>query len=266
MRRLFLAAWLIVCCAACRGTNVAPRARLRVAAAADLNAAFGEIASRFESSHPVDVDVTYGSSGTLYSQLANEAPFDLFFSADVDYPQRLARAGLTLPDGAFEYGVGRLVVWVAGSSPLDVAGLGVRALSDDGVRHVAIANPAHAPYGRAAIAALTSEHLDARVAPKLVYGENVGQALQFVQSGAADAGIVALSLALTPAGKSGRWFEIPQADYPPLRQGGAILKWAVDPAAARALRDLVVGAEGRSILQRYGFSPPAGQPPAPHVT
>src|ERR1051325_2017931 len=106
MRRLFLAAWLIVCCAACRGTNVAPRARLRVAAAADLNAAFGEIASRFESSYPVDVDVTYGSSGTLYSQLANEAPFDLFFSADVDYPQRLPRGGFSLPVRAVAYEAG----------------------------------------------------------------------------------------------------------------------------------------------------------------
>jgi len=243
--------------AACRSPSGPPRrARLRIAAASDLNAALGDMVGRFSATHPVDVDIAYGSSGALYQQLANGAPFDMYFSADVEYPQRLSRGGATLGGGDFEYGIGKIVVWVAGSSKLDVEHDGLRVLTDISVHHVAIANPEHAPYGRAALAALKSEGLEDKVRPKLVNGENVAQALQFVQSATADAGIVALSLALTPGGKSGRWFEIPQTEYPPLRQGGTILKWAADPAMARAFRDFVMSGDGRSILQQYGFSPP----------
>ncbi len=262
MRRISIALCLalLFAAAACTSSVEPPggrRARLRIAAASDLNAALGEIVARFTATHTVDVDVTYGSSGTLFQQLTSQAPFDVYFSADVDYPRRLAKGGYTLADGDFEYGVGRLVVWIPGSSTLDVSRDGMRVLTDASVHHVAIANPEHAPYGRAAIAALKTTGLEAAVRPKLVNGENVAQALQFVQSGAADAGIVALSLALTPGGKNGRWFEIPQADYPPLRQGGTILKWAADPAMARALRAFVIGADGRTILQQFGFSPPS---------
>jgi molybdate transport system substrate-binding protein len=259
MRRISIALCLALLCAAAACRSSPPgggRVRLRIAAASDLNAALGEIIGRFTVQHTVDVDVTYGSSGTLFQQLTNQAPFDMYFSADVDYPRRLAQGGYTLADGDFEYGIGRLVVWVAGSSALDVSRDGLRVLTDSSVHHVAIANPEHAPYGRAAIAALKTAGLETAVRPKLVNGENVAQALQFIQSGAADAGIVALSLALTPGGKSGRWFEIPQTDYPPLRQGGTILKWAADPATARALRAFVISADGRTILQQFGFSPP----------
>src|SRR5258708_8856459 len=223
MRRISIALCLalLFAAAACTSSVEPPggrRARLRIAAESDLNAALGEIVARFTATHTVDVDVTYGSSGTLFQQLTSQAPFDVYFSADVDYPRRLAKGGYTLADGDFEYGVGRLVVWIPTSSTLDVSRYGIPVLTDASVHHVAIANPEHAPYGRAAIAALKTTGLEAAVRPKLVSGENVAQALQFVQSGAADAGIVALSLALTPGGKNGRWFEIPQADYPPLRQ------------------------------------------------
>lgn len=259
MNRLFaalVAASLFA--SACRAPAGPPRrSRLRIAAASDLNAALSEIVARFTASHAVDVDITYGSSGALYSQLTNQAPFDIFFSADTEYPRRLAAGGAVLAGGDFEYGTGKLVVWVSGSSPLDVSRDGLRVLTDITVHHVAIANPEQAPYGRAAIAALKSAGLEAAVRPKLVNGENVAQALQFVQSGTADAGIVALSLALTPGGKSGRWAEIPPSDYPPLRQAGAILKWTVDPETARAFRAFVISADGRTILQQYGFSPPA---------
>ena len=243
-------------CGGSGGPASAVRPRLRIAAASDLNAALSEIIARFTASRRVDVDVTYGSSGNLYQQLTNQAPFDMFFSADVEYPRRLAAGGATLADGEFEYGVGRLVVWVPGSSTLDVSGAGLRVLADVSVHHVAIANPEHAPYGRAAIAALQHAGLEAAVRPKLVNGENVAQALQFVESGAADAGIVALSLALTPGGRLGRWFEVPLDSYPPLRQGGTILKWAADKETAKALRAFVLSADGRAILQQFGFSPP----------
>jgi molybdate transport system substrate-binding protein len=240
----------------CGGAGTAPRGKghVRVAAASDLNAALAALVARFGESHDVDVSVSYGSSGTFYTQLLNHAPFDLFLSADIDYPRRLAARGLTIPDGEFTYGVGRLVVWVRASSPVDPSRDGLQSLTEAAVTHIAIANPEHAPYGRAAMAALHTAGILDRVRPKLVYGENVAQALQFVQSGAAEAGIVALSLALAPNLKDqGRWVELPLAAYPRMEQGGTILQWAADVESAKALRAFVLGADGRALLKQYGF-------------
>jgi molybdate transport system substrate-binding protein len=236
------------------GRTPAGGRRVRVAAAADLNVALGELITQFRAAHDVDVTVSYGSSGTFYAQLLNQAPFDLFLSADLEYPRQLAARGLTVPDGEFLYGIGRLVVWVPNASPLDVQRDGIEALADPRVTHIAIANPQHAPYGRAAIAALRGSGLYDAVKSKIVNGENVAQAMQFAQSGAADAGVVALSLVLAPNAKdSGRWAEIPLRLYPRMEQGGTILKWAGDLESARALRAFVLGAEGRAVLKRYGF-------------
>ena len=230
-----------------------------MAAAADLNAALGDIITKFGASHDVDVSVSYGSSGTFYAQLLNEAPFDLFLSADVTYPNQLAARGLTLPQSEFTYAIGRLVLWAPSSSPLDLERDGLQALTTASIAHVAVANPEHAPYGRAAVAAMRAAGVYERVQPKLVLGENVAQALQFVQSGAADAGIVALSLTLAPNMKDkGRRFEIPPGSYPSIDQGGAILKWAADVDAARALRGFLLSADGGAILKQYGFSLPDG--------
>jgi molybdate transport system substrate-binding protein len=238
------------------GAERSPRSKghVRVAAAADLNAALGALVEKFGESHDVDVTVSYGSSGTFYAQLLNRAPFDLFLSADIEYPRQLAARGLTIPDGEFTYAFGRLVVWVRASSAVDPAHDGLSSLAGSAVKHVAIANPEHAPYGRAAMAALQTDGILDRVRPKLVYGENVAQALQFVQSGAAEAGIVALSLVLAPNLKDqGRWAEIPLTAYPRIEQGGTILQWAADVESAKALRAFVVGADGRALLKQYGF-------------
>lgn len=241
----------------CRGEPAPRRAQLRIAAASDLNAALGDLTARFSASHPVDVSVSYGSSGTFYAQLLNQAPYDLFFSADMDYPRQLAARGATLPGGEFEYGVGRLVVWVPSGSSIDPKRDGLRALTSPAVQHVSMANPDHAPYGRAAVAALRAAGMYDAVRSKLVLGESVAQALQFVESGAADAGIVAMSLALGPAVRDkGKFGEIPAADYPRLDQEGTILRWAADVEAARAFRSFVVSGEGRAILRQYGFSMP----------
>ena len=231
-----------------------PRGRVRVAAAADLNVALPAIVSRFGAAHDVDVTIAYGSSGTFFAQLLNEAPFDLFLSADLDYPNQLVTRGLTVPQSEFTYAVGRIVLWAPASSPLDVAHHGLRALTAPSLAHVAIANPAHAPYGRAAVAALESAGVYAAVQPKLVFGESVAQAMQFAQSGAADAGIVARSLALATG--AGVVFEIPPATYPRMDQGGVILRWAADADAARALRGFLLSADGRAILERSGFALP----------
>jgi molybdate transport system substrate-binding protein len=229
-----------------------------VAAAADLRFALDDVLTPFRSSHPdIQVRVTYGSSGNFFAQLNNRAPFDLFLSADMDYPRRLIDQGLADPDSAFVYAVGHLVVWVPRHSALDVGRLGRRALLEPSVRKIAIANPRHAPYGRAAEAALKTAGLYDKVQERLVYGENVAQTAQFVQTGAADVGIIALSLALAPTLRDeGRYREIAVDSYPRLEQGGVILSWAKDREAAEVLRAFVAGDEGKAILRRYGFSLP----------
>lgn len=248
---------LVAALAVCAGS--APAAdpqKLTVAAAADLRFALDELAPLFRAAHPsVDLAITYGSSGNFFAQIQNGAPFDVFLSADVDYPRRLIAAGLASKDSLFLYGVGRIVVWVPAGSPLDPA-LGIHVLESASVRHIAIANPQHAPYGRAAEAALRSLGVYDRVSPNLVLGENIGQAFEFVESGAAEVGIVALSLALAPAARShGRYWEVPETAYPKIEQGGVILARA--PAGpANQFRAFLLSADGRRILKQYGFSVP----------
>ncbi len=140
----------------------------------------------------------FGSSGNFYAEIGNQAPFDVFLSADSEYPRRLIEAKLAIADSIFVYGVGHIVLWVPNASPLDLPRLQMRALEAASVKRVAIANPQHAPYGRAAQAAIKSAGVYDRIASKLVLGENIAQTFQFAQSGAADIGIVALSLALAP--------------------------------------------------------------------
>lgn len=240
---------LALCSAACAPHR--PPQKLTVAAAADLNFALPEIARQFRAAAPaVELQIAYGSSGNFFAQIGNGAPFDVFLSADVAYPRQLATAGVGAGNSVFIYAVGRLVVWVPAASPLDPA----TALRAPSVRHVAIANPQHAPYGRAAQAALRSLGLYQTVEPKLVLGENIAQTLQFVESGAADTGIVALSLALAPPARArGRYWEIPLDAYPRMEQGGIILK---DSQAARDFRGFLLSAGGRRILQQYGFVVP----------
>jgi molybdate transport system substrate-binding protein len=228
---------------------------VRVAAAADLKFALDDLLADFHEQHPdIRVRVTYGASGNFFAQLSNKAPFDLFFSADVEYPRRLIEKGLAARDDEFLYAVGHLAVWVRRESALDLERLGIRALLDPAVRKVAIANPRHAPYGRAAVAALKKLGVHDQLAGKLVNGENVAQAAQFVEAGSADAGVIALSLALSPALRAkGRYWKVPLDAYPRLEQGGVILSWARDRQAAEALRTFVSGPGGKAVLKRYGF-------------
>lgn len=236
--------------------RAAPPRRVTVAAAADLQFALAEVDAAFTRAHPdITVSATYGSSGAFYAQIMNGAPYDVFLSADEAYPQRLVQAGLAEGPAAFRYSRGRLALWVPKGSALALGRLGMKALLDPSVARIAIANPRHAPYGRAAEAALAKLGLLEAVRPRLVYGENIAQAAQFVQSGAADIGILALSLLKGPAlAGAGRSFEVPLDAYPPLDQGGVILARAKDQAAARAFCAFLRGAEGAAILRRYGFS------------
>jgi molybdate transport system substrate-binding protein len=229
-----------------------------VAAASDLKFALDEVIARFLKGHPdVDLKASYGSSGNFFAQLSDGAPFDLYLAADIDYPRRLIDAGRAEPDSLFLYAVGRLVVWVPNASPLDLEALGMRVVADPSVRKIAIANPRHAPYGRAAEAAMKTLGVYDAVKDRLVQGENIAQAAQFVESGSADVGILALSLAMAPAMRDkGRYWAVPLDAYPPLRQGGVILARTGAREATRLLKDFIAGPEGRAILARYGFVAP----------
>jgi molybdate transport system substrate-binding protein len=229
-----------------------------VAAAADLKFALDEIVQQFEKEHPqAKVSVTYGSSGNLFSQIDNGAPFDLFLSADIEFPKRLIERKKAAADSLFPYAVGQLVIWVPKDSPIDVQKLGMRALLDPSVHKIAIANPEHAPYGRAAAAAMKKLGVYDQVADKLVLGENIAQTAQFVESHAADIGLIALSLAVSPKMKAaGTYWEVPLDAYPRLEQGGVILSATKQPELARQFREMVVGPQGRETLQRYGFIMP----------
>jgi molybdate transport system substrate-binding protein len=229
-----------------------------VAAAADLKFALDEMIGEFQKEHPdAKVSVTYGSSGNLFSQIDNGAPFDLFLSADIDFPRRLIERKKAAADSLFPYAVGQVVIWVPKDSPVDVQKLGMRALLDPSIHKIAIANPEHAPYGRAAVAAMKKLGVYDQVADKLVLGENIAQAAQFVESRAADIGLIALSLAVSPKMKAaGSYWEVPLDAYPRLDQGGVILSATKQPELARQFREMIVGPQGRETLQRYGFIMP----------
>jgi molybdate transport system substrate-binding protein len=227
---------------------------IRVAAAADLQYALADLAGQYEKHSPAKLAITYGSSGNFYAQIQNGAPFDLYFSADVTYPQKLVEAGLAEKDSLYAYAQGRIVLWVARDFPLDPALLEWKILEEPRVQKIAIANPEHAPYGAAAVAALKRASMYNKVQAKFVYGENISQTAQFVQSGGAQVGIVALSLAISPAMRDGKRWEIPQELYPPLNQAVVMLKSARNQSASRAFLEFLKSDTARATLKRYGFT------------
>jgi molybdate transport system substrate-binding protein len=249
-----LAALLVAGTAGCGG-GPGEQATVRVAAASDLRYALDEVVDGFTAGRPeVRVEVSYGSSGALFQQLVNGAPYDLYLSADGSYVRRLVDLGLADPADAFGYAVGRLVVWAPDGSPVD-PDRGIAAVA--GAGRVAIANPEHAPYGGAAVAALRAAGLYDRVEPRLVLGESVAQAAEFAASGNAEVALVAASLALSPPlREAGRWQEVPPELYPRLDQAGVVLAGAAAAGPARSLRDHLTGVAGAAVLERYGFGPP----------
>ena len=238
----------------------APAQEITVAAAADLHFALDEIASRFQAESGIPVHAIYGSSGNFYQQIQNGAPFDVFLSANADYPKKLEAAGLALPGTYFEYARGKIVLAVPANSTLDVK-QGLRLLANPAVKKVAVADPGHAPYGMAAVSALKAERLYEQVSTKLVKGENISQAASFVLSGAADAGIIALSLVKAPVGAQVRFDEIPATDYPPIVQAGVVLRSSKQPKAAEKFKAFLRGKETASIFRKYGFEVPEATNP-----
>lgn len=235
-----------------------PSRLVRIAAAADLKWALEEARQVFEKAHPgTTCTLTFGSSGNFYNQLAQKAPFDLFLSADLGYPQKLAEQGLGLRETLFTYALGHVVLWVPKASPVPVETLGLKALHHPAVRRIALANPRVAPYGRAAEATLKSAGMLASLGGKLVLGDNVAQTAQFVQTGNADLGLISLSLASSAQMKDqGRFWAVPGSLHPPLAQGGVVLSWAQDREAALAFRAFLLGPVGKALLAKYGFADP----------
>ena len=229
-----------------------------VAAASDLSFALTEISQRFSTETSQQVELVFGSSGTLARQVRDGAPFDVFLSADESFVQQLAAAGLTR-DGGTLYAVGRIVLFAPAGSPMrpDEGLAGLRRLLAAGkVTRFAIANPQHAPYGRAAEAALREAGLWTDLRPRLVLGDNVSQAAQFATTGDAVGGIIAYSLALAPrVANHGTHALIPDTDHPPLRQRMVLLKRA-GPVAGR-FYDYLQSAPARAILRRFGFVLPS---------
>lgn len=229
---------------------------LSLAAASDLVYCLEELNAEFEKIHPaVTLKVSVGSSGNFFAQIQNGAPFDLFLSADVKYPQALINAGLADSSSLTVYAVGRIVLWTV-QPELDVA-RGLSILREDEVKKLAIANPAHAPYGRAAQAALEYHKMWKEIQPKIVLGENIAQAAQFVETGNVDAGIVALALVLAPKLKNtGKFFEIPEASYPRMDQAAILTNKGRENPAARAYLKFLRSQQARNIFDRYGFRLP----------
>lgn len=230
---------------------------IMIAAASDLTYAMADIAGNFEKATGCRVQMSMGSSGNFLAQIENGAPFDLFFSADIAYPKKLEGESLAGPGSTYLYAVGKIVLWTRNDSRVDIS-TGLAALSGPAFRKIAIANPAHAPYGRAAEQALRKAGVWEIVKDRLVLGENISQTAEFVQSGNADAGILALSLVLSPAMKGqGRTWLIPENLYAPIEQGAVVLKTSKNPQAAQQFLNYIKLPATAALLEQYGFVLPS---------
>ena len=225
--------------------------KITVAAAADLKFAMDEIVTGFNKSHSGhEVEVIYGSSGKFHTQIQQGAPFDLFFSADIGFPRELVKQGLAASE-VKPYAVGRIVLW---SNSMDASKMTLVSLTDPKITRIAIANPKHAPYGKRAEEALLSSKLWDKVQSKLVFGENIAQTAQYVQSGSTQVGIIALSLALNPElSKKGGYYLIPENLHNPLEQGYVITKRGAGKPLAKTFADYMSSKPARSIMTKYGF-------------
>lgn len=244
MSRILLALCLCVHAQAWAG-------QLTIAAAADLKYAMAEVVEQFRAKRPGErIEVIYGSSGKFFTQIKNGAPFDLYFSADIQFPKALEREGLAAGPTR-PYAIGRIVLW---SLKPELAKTALKDLPHAPIRKFAIANPQHAPYGQRAREALEHQGVWAAMQPKLVLGENIAHTAQFVDSGAAEAGIVALALVLSPTmqGK-GTWTLIPDTWHAPLEQGYILTRRAANNRLAAEFADHMTTEPARVVMRRYGF-------------
>jgi molybdate transport system substrate-binding protein len=224
---------------------------LHVAAASDLTLAFEEIGKEFESAYKTKVIFSFGSTGLLTRQIENGAPMDVFAAASVDFIDQLDQKGLVLPGTKTIYARGRITLWTTTERNLKIED--IKDLTRNEVQRIAIANPDHAPYGMAAREALQTAGIWEAVKPKLVYGENIRQTLQFAETGNVDVAIVALSLSKQG---QGQWTLIPENLHKPINQALAVIKGTKNEKSAREFATFVNGPQGQAILAKYGFERP----------
>ena len=230
--------------------------QVAVAAAGDLRGVLEELKAGFEQKTPgVQLQLSYGASGSLTAQIQQGAPFDLFLSADEGFPQQLQKAGLA--EAPFAYALGSLTLWVRKDLALDPARDGWKVLLDPAIRKISTANPQTAPYGRSAQAALRSAGIYDQVQPRLVFADNIAQAAQFLQTGAAEAGLISAAQADNPVlRQQGLAWTVPASAYPPLRQSGVVLKRTSCPDQARAFGRYLTGPEAQALFARRGYGRP----------
>ncbi|HHT9135994.1 MAG TPA: molybdate ABC transporter substrate-binding protein [Candidatus Wunengus sp. YC60] len=228
--------------------------KIIIAAAANLTNAMEEICKDFEKENPtIGVEVSYGSSGNFFAQIKQGAPFDIFFSADTTFPARLEEEGLAVKGGSKIYAFGSIVLWIPKNSALNPR-KGLHIVLEPKVKKLAIANQRLAPYGMAAEEALRYYGLWDKVQDKLVFGENISQTAQFVQSGAADVGIIALSQAISPKMENeGDYWIVPAESYNKIEQAYVVLQRGKDKSSVKTFLEFVQGKKGRKILSKYGF-------------
>lgn len=231
---------------------------LNVAVAANLQYAFDDVAAAFKKESGIDIKPTYGASGKFATQIMNGAPFDVFLSADMDFPEKLHKAGFAVNEPK-AYAYGTLVLWTAKTN-LDLKNW-QQLLASSSISKIAVANPKAAPYGREAVRALAHYKLDKTVEPKLVYGESISQTTQFIQTQAADIGFTAKSVVISPELKNqGKWVEVPKASYEPIAQGAVILKQSektpAEAEAAKKFYNYLYLAKTRAIFEKFGYQLP----------
>jgi len=258
IRRLFVCLAAIALLWAAPRSPAAQPGTLTIAAAANLRFAMDQLVATYRKTHPAaQVDAVYGASGKLTVQIQQSAPFDLFFAADADFPQKLVASG----DAAGEpilYAIGKLVMW---SASIDLRGVTVSDLAQPRFAHIAIASPDAAPYGRRAEQALRAAGIWDRVQPRLVFGTDISQAAQFARTRNAEVGFIAESIALDPSMGTGSTVTVPKSMYEPLRQSFVITKRGAENALAQDFARYVLGRDAQAILLRYGFSLPTEDAP-----
>jgi molybdate transport system substrate-binding protein len=251
-RRRFL---ILLFLAAVQSSFAQENSTLKIAAAADLQPVLPALIDQFQKQTNKKVDASYASSATLATQILNGGPFSLFLAADLSFPQKVVDAGLADSTAPIPYARGTVVLWARNDSP--VQPLSVDSLRSPKVRTIAVANAQHAPYGRAAMAAIEKLGLTELLKSKLVVAENIAQTAQYADSGNADAGLISLTSALTPRLRSsGKYVEISWDDYPPILQGAVVLKHGADAAEAHQFLDFLLSPPIRKELAERGLKAP----------
>jgi molybdate transport system substrate-binding protein len=228
------------------------QATLRIAAAADLQPVMPTIAERYEHDAHVKIVASFGSSATLAQQITSGAPHDIFLSADTEHPQQLVAANLAT--NLTPYARGVLVLWARSDSPAQP--LTLSSFNNPAITHIAIANDQHAPYGKAAVAALKSLKLYDKLQPKLVIGENISQTAQFALTGNAQAALISMTIARSAEyAKAGSYVVIPRDSYPEIRQSGVVLASSQQQAAAKAFLIWLASDATQNNLRAMGLEP-----------